>query len=68
MMNINFYFGICVINFLFLLVEMLDYLISDNNLKDVLLREGINDQDILFIKELIAGYINPLTGIIIIRR
>ena len=47
---------------------MLDYLISDNNLKDVLLREGINDQDILFIKELIAGYINPITGIIIIIR
>ena len=43
-------------------LEMLDYLIRDNNLKDVLLQEGITDQDILFIKELIAGYINPTTG------
>ena len=41
---------------------MLDYLIEDNNLKEILLQEGITDQDILFIKEMIAGYINPSTG------
>lgn len=41
---------------------MLDYLIEDNSLKNVLLREGITDQDILFIKELIAGYIDPSSG------
>ena len=41
---------------------MLDYLIEDNNLKDILLQEGITNQDILFVKEMIAGYINPLTG------
>ena len=41
---------------------MLDYLIQDNNLKGLLLQEDITDQDILFIKELIAGYIDPVTG------
>ena len=41
---------------------MLDYLIKDNNLKAILTKEGIVDQDILFIKELIAGYIDPKTG------
>ena len=44
-------------------IEMLDYLIKDNDLKDVLLREGITDQDILFIKELICGIIDPYTGL-----
>ena len=42
---------------------MLDYLIEDNSLKDILLKEGIDDTDILFIKEMIAGYISPVTGI-----
>ena len=32
-------------------LEMLDYLIEDNNLKDVLRQEGISDKDILFIKK-----------------
>ena len=41
---------------------MLDYLIQDNNLKGLLLQEDITEQDILFIKELIAGYIDPVTG------
>ena len=44
------------------LLAMLDYLIEDNNLKSVLLHEEITNQDILFIKELIAGYIDPVTG------
>ena len=45
------------------LLEMLDYLIQDNNLKGVLLREGITDKDILFIKESIEGFIGPTTGL-----
>ena len=43
-------------------LAMLDYLIEDNNLKSVLLQEEITNQDILFIKEMIAGYIDPVTG------
>ena len=43
-------------------LEMLDYLIKDNNLKDVLLQEGISDKDILFIKEMIAGPMSSITG------
>ena len=42
---------------------MLDYLIEENSLQTVLLKEGITDQDILFIKELIAGYIDPSSGL-----
>ena len=41
---------------------MLDYLIEDNNLKDVLRQEGISDKDILFIKEMIAGPMSSKTG------
>ena len=43
-------------------LEMLDYLIEDNNLKDVLRQEGISDKDILFIKEMIAGPMSSKTG------
>ena len=43
-------------------LEMLDYLIEDNNLKDVLQQEGISDKDILFIKEMIAGAMSSKTG------
>ena len=43
-------------------LEMLDYLIEDNNLKDVLRQEGISDKDILFVKEMIAGPMSSNTG------
>ena len=43
-------------------LEMLDYLIEDNNLNDVLRQEGISDKDILFIKEMIAGPMSSKTG------
>ena len=45
-------------------VKMLDYLIEDNDLKPILWSlGGINDQDILFIKEAIAGPIDEETGL-----
>ena len=34
---------------------MLDYLIDDNNLLPVFIEYGLNEQDIIFIKEQIAG-------------
>lgn len=45
-------------------IQMLDYLIEDNNLKDTL-REmaGIDDQDIRFIKEQIAGPLDDDSGL-----
>ena len=46
----------------FVYLEMLDYLIEDNNLNDVLRQEGISDKDILFIKEMIAGPMSSITG------
>jgi len=45
-------------------IRMLDYLIEDNNLMPVLAALGdINAQDILFIKECIAGPIDEKTGL-----
>jgi hypothetical protein len=45
-------------------IKMLDYLIKDNNLMPVLKKLGeLDEQDILFIKELICGPIDELTGL-----
>jgi hypothetical protein len=44
-------------------IKMLDYLIKDNNLMPLLKKlGGLDEQDILFIKELIGGPMDPLTG------
>lgn len=45
-------------------IRMIDYLIQANNLMPVLGRAaGLTHQDILFVKEQIAGPINPATGL-----
>ena len=48
-------------------IQMLDYLIKDNNLMEVFSKEPaetrLDEQDILFIKEQIAGPISPETGL-----
>lgn len=44
-------------------IQMLDRLLDVNNLRPKLLAYGIDETDILFIKELIAGPIDPETGL-----
>ena len=45
-------------------VLMFDWLIINNNLKDVLRdKHGIGEVDLVFIKELIAGPLDPETGL-----
>jgi deoxynucleoside triphosphate triphosphohydrolase SAMHD1 len=39
-------------------IKMLDRLIEENNLKPHMVKEGINETDIIFIKELIVGPLN----------
>ena len=44
-------------------IQMLDRLLDVNNLRPKLLEHGIDETDIVFIKELIAGPIDPETGL-----
>ena len=44
-------------------IQMLERLLDVNDLRPKLLKYGIDDQDITFIKELISGPIDPETGL-----